>query len=263
MGNLASFEHEILENLECNGYAICPGFFDEHFIEELNANVKRYSELQHPGVIREAVGVTFRGIHGPHLYDDFFDEFASNKDIVSIAENALGESCYLHQFKINMKQKMNGQAWPWHEDFVYWSEKDGIAEPKLINIALLLDDSNMLSGPLCFIPGSHKRRNNYAKSEESVLADWENDLSADLNYQIDSQSVASMISARGLEYMIGNAGDLLVFNPLTAHCSGANLSPYDRRLLILTFNAASNVPKVYKGRPEFLCGKYDEKQPNL
>lgn len=259
MGNIISLDEKVLTTLGRKGYAICDGFFDKSYIEKINGNIQRYAQSNHPGLIKEQDGVSFRGIHGPHLYDDFFKEIASNRTIVSLAERILGESCYLHQFKINMKQKMNGQFWPWHEDFVYWREKDGIEEPKLINIAVFLDDTTMLSGPICFIPGSHKRKFEYDQKDESTVLDWRNDLSTDLNYKLETHCIASMIEAWGVEYATGRAGDLLVFNPLTAHCSGTNLSPYDRRLLMLTFNAVSNVPTVPKGRPEFLCGKFEEK----
>jgi ectoine hydroxylase len=254
MGNLAQFDLDFLVNFKENGYVMYRNFFDKSYVNEVKEKIARYAQLDHPGIIKEADGVTFRGIHGPHLYDEFFQKIASNKNIVALAEKVLGEKCYLHQFKINMKQKMTGESWPWHEDFVYWHEKDSIAEPKLVNIALLLDESDMLSGPLCFIPGSHKRKIFYAKSDESTLLDWKNDLSADLNYKIGRELVADMIGSRGVEYALGSAGDLLMFNPLIAHCSVSNLSPYDRRLLILTFNAVSNAPTVPMGRPEFLCG---------
>ncbi len=254
MGNLTAFDSNLLGDLEQNGYVICRQFMSQSAIDELKQNIDRYAQRDCPGIIKEKDGVTFRGIHGPHLYDDYFEKIASNEQIVALAEKVLGEACYLHQFKINMKQNMSGQSWPWHEDFVYWNEKDAIAEPKLINIALMLDDSDLLSGPLCFIPGSHKRLNSYGETDESKLLDWENDLSADLNYKIDRDAIAEMITDNGVEYATGSAGDLLVFNPLVAHCSGSNLSPTDRRLLILTFNALSNAPTVCMGRPEFLCG---------
>jgi ectoine hydroxylase len=254
MGNIKTPDPAILADLKKNGYAMYRDFFAKSYTVEVRKNIERYAALDHPGIIKEDDGVTFRGIHGPHLYDAFFEAMSSNEAVVALAEQVLGEPCYLHQFKINMKQKMTGQAWPWHEDFVYWHEKDGIAEPKLVNIAVLLDDSNMLSGPLCFIPGSHNRSNAYAASDESVKSDWQNDLSADLNYKIDCDSVADMIGDWGVDYALGSAGDLLIFDPLIAHCSASNLSPYDRRLLILTFNAVSNAPKKCMGRPEFLCG---------
>uniref|UniRef100_A0A486XMU7 Ectoine hydroxylase \ len=263
MGDIIAANSEVYTAIKNKGFCICHGFFDNAYINALNKNIDSYSSSSHPGVIKENDGKTFRGIHGPHLYDDFFKQIAADKALLSMAEDILGESCYLHQFKINMKQKMTGNAWPWHEDFVYWREKDGIAEPKLINIAVLLDDSNMLNGPLCFIPGSHKYSHSYANSEERKLSDWKNDLSSDLNYQLDREAISDMIDNNGVEFAIGKAGDLLIFSPLIAHCSGSNLSPKDRKLLILTYNAISNVPAVDKGRPEFLCGKFKQAQPLL
>ena len=262
MGDLTSVNNGIFTAIENHGFFIYHDYFDNTYIKELNKNIECYSGLNHPGVIKENDGKTFRGIHGPHLYDDFFNKIAVDKALLAIAEKILGERCYLHQFKINMKQNMTGKSWPWHEDFVYWREKDGIAEPKLINIAILLDDSEMLSGPLCFIPGSHKYSHSYANSGDK-LADWKNDLSSDLNYQLDRKIVSAMIAENGVEFALGKAGDLLIFSPLIAHCSGSNLSPKDRKLLILTYNAVSNVPTVNNGRPEFLCGKFQQAQATL
>lgn len=257
MGNLITQDPKLLADLDQKGFTLFPKVFDASYINDINGQIDRYAQMDHPGIIKEADAVTVRGIHGPHLYDGFFKDIAEHPQIVALAEKVLGEAVYLHQFKVNMKHRMNGQAWPWHEDYVYWAEKDGIETPNLINIAILLDQTDMLSGPLCFIPNSHNRSNTYEVEDESKVADWRNDLSADLNYKIDSDVIAQMIADWGTEYAIGTPGDLLVFNPLTAHCSASNLSPHDRRLLILTYNAVSNAPKKPMGRPEFLCGIYN------
>lgn len=250
-------KEDLFVTLEQKGFVISPEFFSQDFITELKQNISRYLEFDHPGIVREEGSNAYRGIHGMHLYDQYFENLSSNKELKLIAQRILKEECYLHQFKINMKQKMEGHAWPWHEDYVYWNKKDGIEEPKLINIAIFLDDSNMLNGPLCFIPGSHKHSYSYlCKDPESL--DWQGDLAVDLNFKIDIEVISDLIKANDVEFATGGAGDLLIFNPLAAHCSSSNLSPFDRRILILTYNASSNAPTFKSGRPEFLCGVPDK-----
>ena len=259
MGDLIGFGDSDVAALDNNGFVLSRGFYDKNLMQKVKENIDRYATLDHPGIVKELDGETLRGIHGPHLFDDFFKSFVEDPRLLEIAQKVIGEPCYLHQFKINMKQKMTGEAWPWHEDFVYWNEKDAIELPKLLNIALLIDDADIISGPMCFIPGSHRREHQYEQLAEHNQQDWKNDVSADLNYQINSSVVADMMESWGVAYATGKAGDLLVFDPQVAHCSASNLSPYDRRLLILTFNAVSNAPQRKTGRPEFLCGSVTEK----
>jgi len=189
------------------------------------------------------------------LYDEFFSDLASDPRFLLPAEEFLGQRCYVHQFKINMKQRMNGQAWPWHQDFIYWKNGDGIQNPDLLNVAMLLNDVDMLHGPLCFIPKSHRFGD--LSEEPAKLGDWEQDLSRDLTYQIGHKAIERLIRDNGIEYMTGKAGDMVFFDPLLAHCSSTNLSPQDRVLLIVTYNAVSNTPRPdhRKIRPEFLSSR--------
>ncbi len=250
MGNMNA-----TDQIKRNGLSTQRQCFTTEEVDEINRRIRSYITEAHPGIVREADQHTVRGIHGPHLYDAFFEALIRDPRLLLPAEQLLGERCYVHQFKINMKQRMNGQAWPWHQDFIYWKNGDGIQEPALLNVALLLNDVDMLHGPLCFIPNSHRSGDLSENPEKS--GDWEQDLSKDLTYQIGYRAIERLVKENGVEYMTGKAGDVMMFDPLLAHCSSVNLSPQDRVLLIVTYNAVSNVPRPghRKVRPEFLSAR--------
>ncbi|KZN60466.1 phytanoyl-CoA dioxygenase family protein [Pseudoalteromonas luteoviolacea] len=251
MGNIKA---DYKEEYNYKGYFSLQSYLSKEQVAQIVYHLDLYEKEPHEGMVREVKSGELRAVHGPHLYDSFFKELSQNRDIVALAEEILGEPCYLHQFKINLKRRFSGEQWPWHEDFVYWHEKDGVKAPKLVNIVLFLDNTDMLSGPLCFIPFSHNSLWSYASSANVEESDWMRDVSADLTYQLDTEVVSKLISKHGTEFQMGSPGDLLVFSPLLAHCSGNNMSPHHRRMLILTFNAISNAPSK-QNRPEFLCGR--------
>lgn len=239
-----------------DGFCVQRQCFSAEEVDLINFKIGEYIGQPHPGIVRESDASLIRGIHGPHFFNEFFSNLISDPRLLRPGEEYLGEPCYVHQFKINMKQRMSGQAWPWHQDYIYWERGDGIRTPRLLNVALLLNDVDMLQGPLCFIPRSHKLGDLSAEPEKA--GDWEQDICKDLTYQIGHQPIEQLIAENGVEYMTGQRGDLILFDPLMAHCSSTNLSPQDRALLIVTYNAVSNAPIADAGirqRPEFLSAR--------
>lgn len=236
-----------------NGFVCEREIFSESEIDQIKVNVEKLAKSDLPGNIYEEDGKTIRGLHGLHLYDEFFLNLVKDERITSFVAQALGAPFYVHQFKVNMKRGLTGQFWPWHEDFSYWKNKDGISSPDMINVAVLLDNTEHLSGPLCLIPGSHKWDDVSRKSNSED--DWRNDLSSKMTYQIDNARLDEMLASNGVEIMTGERGDVLFFNPLLAHCSSVNLSTVDRALMIITYNTVSNKPDLNNPnkRPNFLC----------
>jgi len=237
------------------GYSLERGCFLAEEVRAIRDRIDAYVTQAHPGIVYEDDSPLIRGVHGPHLYDDFFAKLVSDPRLLAPAEDFLGERCYVHQFKINMKQRMNGQAWPWHQDYIYWKNGDGIENPDLLNVAMLLNDVDMLHGPLCFIPRSHSDGD--LSEDPHRSGDWRQDISKDLTYQVGHGAIERLIRDNGIEFITGRAGDVVFFDPLLAHCSSTNLSPQDRILLIVTYNAVSNAPRPghRRLRPEFLCAR--------
>lgn len=242
---------EHIQILSDKGFCYIPDGLSSVEIDLINTELAEYVRTNTEGIVYETDNQTIRAINGPHLFASFFHKLSGLPDLVDIAKQYLQEPVYVHQFKINMKQGLTGEVWPWHQDFVFWREFDHIEQPKMLSIAIALDDISMLSGPLVFIPGSHKL------GELCTLTvnenGWRNHVASDLSFQIDKQTLKRIIDIYGVEYIVANKGDLFLFDPQVAHCSGNNLSPLDRRLMIITYNAVSNAPRQPSKRPEFLC----------
>lgn len=233
------------------GYGLFKVCFGESEINVIKNRIDHYTSKHDHGVVYEDDGSTVRGIHGPHHNDDFFDRLIKDVRLLNLAEEYLGTKCYLHQFKINCKSPFKGKSWPWHQDFPFWKEGDGILTSKLINIAVFIDDISMLHGPLCMIPKSHLLGNLSKKITNKN--NWEDDVSSQLTYQVEMHNIQKLTINDNFEFITGKAGDVFLFDPLVIHASGTNSSAYVRRLLILTYNSVDNLPvKLTNNRPDFL-----------
>ena len=76
--------------------------------------------------------------------------------LIRPVEQLLGESVYMHQYKVNAKAAFDGAVWQWHQDFGTWHRDDGMPEPHAMNIAVFLDPVTAANGPLMFLTGSHR-----------------------------------------------------------------------------------------------------------
>ncbi|MBQ4814056.1 phytanoyl-CoA dioxygenase family protein [Pseudoalteromonas luteoviolacea] len=244
-----------IQQLNAHGFCHLPEVFSHAQVDEFKTQIQKYIDENHEGIVHEADSSAVRGIHGPHLYSDFFQAITNKKEFLELASSLLGEPCYVHQFKINIKRRMVGQHWPWHEDFVYWNKKDGIKEPNMLNIVIFLDKVELLNGPLCVIPSSHHIDD--LTDVEAQDSAWQQDVSASLTYQLSEKRVEALIKQYGVHYLMGNAGDVTAFHPKLAHSSANNMSPWDRQMVIITYNAISNAPSLDKPdkRPAFLCSE--------
>lgn len=228
MGHFTSVDSSALASIDKNGFALFRHFFNKQYVNVIRQHISRYVDSAYPGVIRDKDGVTLRGIHGPHLHDDFFKSLAKNQRLVAIAAKILGDTAYLHQFKVNVRQKLIGDRWPWHEDLVYWKQKSKSEPIKLVTIALLIDDSDLVSGPSRYLRNVNKRVTHCQSNNKHLHNGDQSDILA-----------TDIAEKWGIEPVIGRAGDLLIFDPFIADSTAANFSSYNRRLLILTFAAGN------------------------
>jgi len=240
-----------LDTIREKGFCCVSNIFSPSYIKDVNEHIDIYINNSHDGMVCERDSNMVRAIHGPHLFDKFFMSLAKNAFLVEFSQKYLSDFVYIHQYKINMKAAMEGECWPWHQDYVYWKEGDHIETPRLLNAAIALDDIDMLNGPLCVIPGSHVL-GDLTKYDGVIKGDWSKDVSSDLTYKIEKTSLAPLIEKHGYEFLLCKAGDIIFFDPQLAHASSNNMSPLDRRLLIITYNAVSNSPTKKSKRPVFL-----------
>jgi ectoine hydroxylase len=246
---------EALELFQRNGFLECEAGFTDVEVKVLRELADAEFRRDSPARVLEKDGRTVRAVHGSHLANDGFARLVRSTRLLGPAMDVLGGPAYVHQFKINAKRALRGDVWPWHQDYIFWNRGDGMRAPRLVNVAILLDESNEINGPLLVLPGSH-RLGTLETGERGSADKWESHVSADLKYAIDGPVLAELSANRDIVSIKGRAGKVFLFDPQLVHGSGANMSPVDRRIILVTYNSVDNIPDAPASpRPEFLAAR--------
>ena len=253
---------EQLSSYNENGFVLLSQCFSDAEIARLKEPLPKIFAEETPRKILEKDGVTVRSVFGSHQTHSLFGSLTRDARISEPARQIVGMDVYVHQFKINAKARFSGDAWPWHQDFIYWRNEDGIPLPELTTAVLFLDEVNEFNGPMLFVPASHKYgtveiREAVCEPAAYVNAPgWIGDLIADLKYPLDHETTTRLAGHQGILAPKGPPGSLLFFHPNVFHASCPNLSPFDRSLILITYNSISNKPTHVKNRrPAFLCSQ--------
>jgi ectoine hydroxylase len=253
---------EQIKQYRSEGYLLFPEYFTEEEISIMAAELPAMYAEESQRRVMEKDGKTVRGIHGCHKTNDVFRRLVRLPKFLNLAEQLLGGSVYVHQFKINAKQGMGGEVWEWHQDFTFWQLEDGMPEPKSLSMAIFINEVTEFNGPLLFYPGSHKEgmRDVYSSdSNPPEYADkesWISTLTARLKHGLSKDDIKQLALKYGIVAPKGPAGSLLIFDPLLVHGSVQNISPFDRNLVIVSYNRTENaLQKVPNPRPEFIASR--------
>ncbi|MEU6667438.1 phytanoyl-CoA dioxygenase family protein [Streptomyces sp. NPDC046727] len=241
---------------EKEGWCEPPYRFSDAAVALLRERALAISGERRPEVVHEKGSGIVRAIHGCHAFDEVCAALVRHPYLVELAEQLVGGPVYVYQFKVNLKQAHEGAAWPWHQDFAFWHEEDGMPRPDAVNIAVSLDDVHEDNGPLMAIPGSHRLGlldlpEGRADGEES---DWHSHVSADLAYTVNADRARALAEQSGHKLFTGPQGSIQVFHPSIVHSSSNNVSADRRALLLITYNAVANAPKC-PSRPAFLVSR--------
>ena len=163
------------------------------------------------------------------------------------------EEVYLHQTKVNIKNQNESSIWPYHRDFPFWKVFDHFPDNQFLNVVVYLDDVFEGSGELILIPKSHKVFLPREAQDENIDYSLEGSASSDLLFSFSSDELDMFGSSYGLDSTIGGKGSLLLFNPNLIHGSGSSSIDFSRKIMIMTFNACSNLPNGVSSRPSYLC----------
>lgn len=235
--------------------------FSEAEIGVLCDELPELVETDAPSRVLENDGGTVRSLHGCHMTNEIFGNLVRLPRLLGPASQIVRSDVYVHQFKINTKAAFKGDVWPWHQDFVFWHHEDGMPRPRVVNVVVFLDEVNEFNGPLYLIPGSHKEGliDVGGRTEADPAAgnpSWLASFSADLKYTLDRETVARLVKESGIVAPKGPTGSVLFFDSNIAHGSVPNISPFDRRLVFVTYNSVENIPvPVRSPRPEFLVSR--------
>ena len=202
----------------------------------------------------ESDGQTVRSYYGFHRDDEIKNWLQNQVAIKEICQKIYpADEIYIHQSKVNIKNKAESSVWPYHRDFPFWNVFDGIEKNRLLNLVIFLDDVNERNGALSFIPGSQfyflEREKDFANQEFSL----EGSASSNLLFDFSEEEVAGFSELFGKDICTGPKGSLLLFNPDTVHGSSFSYEDFSRKLLIFTFNVCRNKPRIPAVRPDYLC----------
>jgi ectoine hydroxylase len=216
------------------GFIFRPGFLAPGEVTVLTDELDRIlgGDPPNAGIILEKDGTTPRTVFNPQLYSDVYSRLIRHPRLLGMVEELVGEQVYAFQLGINCKAAFNGDVWFWHQDYPTYLEDDHIPQPRMVNALIFLDEVTMLNSPLMLVPGSHR-----------LATDMPEESTQGTSYKLRYTGVdviKEQVSAGGLEVPTGPAGSIIFMNANTLHGSTANLSPWSRRMITLTYNAMSN-----------------------
>ncbi|MDI2090823.1 phytanoyl-CoA dioxygenase family protein [Commensalibacter oyaizuii] len=247
-----------IEQFHKDGFLVKENYVPDDLLHKIDQSVKNLELQNHDGYVFENDQKTLRSINGPHMIDPFFEELANDDLLERDAYALLNEETYLHQYKINFKNALNGDVWAWHSDFYFWNKEDGMQKDNAFSVGIFLDDVNDMNGPLLVAPGSHKTL--IPDSEvihtygQNAPKNWRETTSSKLKYELSQSFLAKTLGQTGIVAAKGKKGSALFFHSSILHASNVNLTPWRRRLVLLSYNVMSNkLLNIDDPRPNFMA----------
>lgn len=121
---------------------------------------------------------------------------------------------------------------------------DEMPEPRVMNIAVFVDEVSIANGPLMLIPGSHRG---------GVLAAG-HDLQTTSYplWTLDKSTVKKLADENGIVVPTGKAGGVLMFHGTLVHASPPNISPWPRTIVYLSLCEVGNHIRRFQ-RPDWIA----------
>lgn len=192
---------------------------------------------------------TVRTIVNPHLYSDVFERLIAHPTLLAAARQLVGDEVYVFQMGVNNKASFNGDVWFWHQDYPGYRYDDHIPTPNMVNTLIFLDEVTSLNSPLMIVPGSYRHVPDRPEVSDKGT-------SYSFRYA-DNDTVAALVGSGGIVAPTGPPGSTIFMHVNTLHGSTANLSPWPRRMITLTYNAMSNKATAPSSRAKHIV--YDDR----
>jgi ectoine hydroxylase len=226
--------HDLVHDYRRDGFAYRSALLSATEARVLVDETERLLTGERPAerFLLEKDGATVRTIVNPHLYSDVFERLICHPTLLAAAQELLGDEVYVFQMGVNNKASFNGDVWFWHQDYPGYHYDDHIPTSNMVNTLIFLDEVTTLNGPLMIVPGSFRH-----VPERPEVSD--KGTSYSFRYA-DNDTVTELVSSGGIVAPTGPAGSTIFMQVNTLHGSTANLSPWPRRMITLTYNAMTN-----------------------
>lgn len=197
------------------------------------------TEQQDPRIVREPKSSVVRSIFAPHLDDRVSRQMLRHPKIVPWVKYLLGGEVYVHQARVNFKDRFDGHAFNWHSDFETWHCEDGMPQMRALSCLIMLHDNTEFNGPLMVIPGSHLQY--VACSGLTPDENYRTSLRLQTVGVPSNELITTLATLNGgLQSIKGPAGSVLLFDCNLLHGSANNMSPYPRSNLFVVYNSIHN-----------------------
>ena len=123
------------------------GILSRGEIEILKAELPTLFDEQGPRRILERDARTVHSVYGLHQTNQTFEPLTRHPKLLEPTQQIIGNTVYVYQFKINAKAAFSGDAWEWHQDYIFWQREDGLPEAQLVNVTVFLDGVEENNGP--------------------------------------------------------------------------------------------------------------------
>jgi ectoine hydroxylase-related dioxygenase (phytanoyl-CoA dioxygenase family) len=192
-----------------------------------------------------------RRIKAPHAHHPVYAALIRHPRILAVLQALVHPSIRFDTSKLNLKSAGYGAAVEWHQDWPFYPHTND----DLAAVGVMIDDMEMVNGPLLCIPGSHRGPvfdHHDADGYFCGAMDPE-------KHEIDYGAAVPCT---------GRAGSISIHHVRTVHGSAVNTSNTARRLLLLQYRAADAWPLLARGQMGFdewkallLCGEDDPTSP--
>lgn len=158
-------------------------------------------------------------------------------EIVRLVKEILGSDIYIYQSRINYKSGRQANGWNWHSDFETWHSKDGLPTMRCLSVMIPLDRNTEENGCLKVIPETH----NYFISCPKV---GDLDPNAEFSEQVEGvpseEIIQDAINKYGVQSVICEPGDIVLFDCNLIHGSGRNITTGTRTNVFFVLNSTEN-----------------------
>lgn len=230
---------EQLERYDRDGFLVLHGIVAPAELEALrqDASVLETPARGHPDAnVYEKDGSTLRAAWAVEIDSEACRRAMRLPRILGPVLQLTGRETYLYQSRLNYKRARSGDVFQWHQDYGSWVE-DGVPQGdhrRMMSVLIMLDDTGPDSGPLRFVPGSHR--------EGLLRAEYDTETTSYALHCTPDADVERLLAGGAPRPCVGAAGTVVIFGGNLVHGSERNRSNADRRNLYFAYNTCDNLP---------------------